>query len=218
MARSVQTQTNMVRLRSSETAIRFAPEPVAKTPEPQIADVLEALAHDLRNPLGTITLGTSLLLDQHEGEPRTRRSLEMVQRAAHHIQDLLERMTDLSSILTSHLQLEIEEVTAADLIASVVDHKPVIVDPGADTIRVRCDKHRAGEVIAMAVGERLRGNGESVRIRTKVQAKTHGLFVVSHAATLRSFEYALAHGIIAAHGGELWIEGTSVLFTLPLAS
>src|SRR5438874_541063 len=103
----------MTRPRSSERAIRFA---VAKTPE-QLAEVLDAVSHDLRNPLGTITLGATLLIEQHEYEPRTRRSLEMIERAALRIQELGERLTDLASISGRHLQLELEEIAAADLIA-----------------------------------------------------------------------------------------------------
>lgn len=204
----------MTRARSSEGAIRF--EPVAKTPEPELAEVLDAVSHDLRNPLGTITLGASLLLDQLAFEPRARRSLEMIERAAHRIQELGERLTDLASITSRHIHLELEEVKAADLVAAaLVDRHPAF-EPEVDEIRVRCDKKRVGHVIAMAVGERLRATGEPVRIRaTRRQAQA--LFVIAQAATWRSFEHTLAHGIVAAHGGELWLEGTTVLFTLPLA-
>ena len=192
-------------------------EPVTKTPEPQLAEVLDAVSHDLRNPLGTITLGATLLLDQLGFEPRTRRSLEMIERAAHRIQELGERLTDLATISSRHLQLDLEDVKASELVEAALADKTPGVESAVDGITVRCDKKRVTEVLSMAIGERLRAPGEPVRIRAS-RRQAQALFVIAHATTWRSFEHALAQGIITAHGGELWREGTSVLFTLPLAS
>lgn len=205
----------MTRARSSERAIRFA---VANTPEPQLSDVLDAVSHDLRNPLGTITLGATLLLDQCGFEPRTRRSLEMIERAAHRIQELGERLTDLASISSRHLQLDLEDVAAADLIATALADKQMLVELAVDGIRVTCDRRRLCHVFSMAVGERLRPTGEPVQIGATPRPDGQVVFSVAHGATLRLFEHSLASGIIAAHGGELWLEGTTVLFTLSLAS
>jgi two-component system sensor histidine kinase MtrB len=186
-------------------------------PEVPLADVLDAVSHDLRNPLGTITLGATLLLDRHDFEPRTRRSLEMIERAAHRIQELGERLTDLASIVSRHLQLDLQDVAAADLIAFALTDRVVAVVPAVDGITVRCDKKRVSEVVAMAVGDRLRVTGAPVRIRATRRPNGVALFVIANATAWRSFEHALAHGIVAAHGGELWLEGTNVVFTLPLA-
>jgi signal transduction histidine kinase len=208
---------SMTRARSSETADVEPAEHAAKTPEPQTAEVLSAVSHDLRNPLGTITLGTTLLLNQYGHEPRARRPLEMIERSAQRMQDLLERLTDLAGVQGGHLELELEEFHASELVACALEGKSVATDLAIDNVTVHCDKKRVCEVIAMALGERTRPAGERVRIEATHQPSGQALFVIAEAATWRTVEQYLAHGIISAHGGELWLEAGSVLFTLPEA-
>jgi signal transduction histidine kinase len=207
----------MTRARSSETAEVGPAEVAAKTPEPQTAEVLSAVSHDLRNPLGTITLGTTLLMNQYGHEPRARRPLEMIERSAQRMQDLLERLTDLAGIQGGHLELELEPIHASELVACALEGKSVATDVAVDNITVRCDKKRVCHVLAIALGDRLRPNGERVRIEVTHQPSGQALFVVAEAVPWRTVEHYLAHGIIAAHGGELWLESQSVLFTLPEA-
>jgi signal transduction histidine kinase len=204
----------MTRARSSETELQ-PPDHAAKTPEPQTAEVLTAISHDLRNPLGTITLGTTLLLNQYGHEPRVRRPLEMIQRSAHRMQELLERLTDLAGLQGGHLELELEDVHASELVEGALAGNSVATEQTIDNVTVRCDKRRLCHVLALAMGDRLRPGGESVSIHVTHQPGGTALFVIGEIAAWRPVEHYLAHGIIAAHGGELWVEGSSVFFTLP---
>jgi signal transduction histidine kinase len=207
----------MTRARSSETADGRDTELVAKTPEPQTAEVLSAVSHDLRNPLGTIMLGTTMLLGQLGHEPRAKRPLEMIERAAHRMNDMLERLTDLAGVQGGHLELEIEDVHATDLVACALEGKHVPTQQIVENVTVRCDRRRVCHVVALAIGDSLRANGEPIRIHVTRRSGDQPLFVIGESAPWRKIELYLTHGIIAAHGGELWLEGDSVFFTLPEA-
>lgn len=207
----------MTRARSSETADSRTPEPVAKTPEPQTAEVLSAVSHDLRNPLGTIMLGTTMLLTQFANEPRAKRPLEMVERAAQRMSELIERLTDLAGVQGGHLELDLQDVHANELIACVLNGKHVATEQSVDNVVVRCDRKRVCHVVAMAIGDGLRMNGEPIRIHVTRRSGDQPLFVIGECAPWRKVEHYLSHGLIAAHGGELWLEGDSVFFTLPEA-
>jgi signal transduction histidine kinase len=207
----------MTRARSSETADVGPTEHNAKTPEPHPAEVLSAVSHDLRNPLGTITLGTTLLLNQYGHEPRARRPLEMIQRSAQRMQDLLERLTDLAGVQGGHLELDLAPIHATELVACALEGKAIATDQAIDNVTVHCDKKRVCHVIAMALGDFEHSTGERVRIEVTHQPSGQALFVIAEASPWRTVEHYLAHGIIAAHGGELWMEAGSVLFTLPEA-
>ena len=190
---------------------------VAKTSELPTAEVLSAVSHDLRNPLGTIMLGTSMLLAQVANEPRAKRPLEMIERAAHRMNELLERLTDLAGVQGGHLELDQEDVHANELIACALERRHVAVEQTVDNVMVRCDRRRVCHVVALAIGDGMRPNGEPVRIHVTRRSGDQPLFVIGESAPWRAIELYLTHGIIAAHGGELWIEGGSVFFTLPEA-
>jgi signal transduction histidine kinase len=207
----------MTRARSSETAETSLPESVAKTSEPETSEVLSAVSHDLRNPLGTIMLGTTLLLNQIAHEPRSRRPLEMIERAAQRMNGLLERLTDLAGVQGGHLELDVEDLHANELIACALEGKSIATEQTIDNVTVRCDRKRVCEVVGLAVGDNLREGGEPIRIHVTNRRGAQPLFVIAESAPWRTVDYYLAHGIIAAHGGELWLEGGSVFFTLPEA-
>ena len=179
--------------------------------------MLAAISHDLRNPLGTITLGTTLLLNQYGQEPKARRPLEMIQRAALRMQQLMERLTDLAGIQDGHLELELEDIPASELVACGLDGKQLETEQSIDNVTIRCDKRRVCHVLNLAFGDGLRDSGEPVRIHVMTRPSGQALFVIGEMPHWRSVEHYFANGIIAAHGGELWLEGASMFFTLPEA-
>ena len=206
----------MNRARSLEAAVK-PPDHAARTPEPQASEVLSAVSHDLRNPLGTITLGTTLLLNNYGHEPRARRPLEMIHRAAQRMQELMERLGDLAGIQGGHLDLDTEAIHSTELIACGLEGASVATEQTIDNVIVQADRKRVCHVLQLALGDRLRDTGEPVRIHVTKQVSGQALFVIADCAPWRTVEHYLAHGIIAAHGGELWLEGSSLFFTLPEA-
>lgn len=197
----------MTRARSSDTVICRS-EPAEKTPEqPGTAEVLAAVSHDLRNPLGTIILGSSLLLSQFGQEPRARRALEMIQRSATRMEGMLETLTDVSSLESGQLELECEDVEVAGLLRELLADR--IATGHTDGAVVHCDRKRVARLLEMLVEQ-----AHTVHV-SRNSGKV--LFVVAETTPLRTMERYVAQGIVSAHGGEMWIEGSSVFFTLPEA-
>jgi PAS domain S-box-containing protein len=69
-------------------------------------DVLGVVSHDLRNPLGVITMcTTSLLAAGFADEARDRETMETIQRSAHWAQRLIQDLLDVSAIEAGGLSL-----------------------------------------------------------------------------------------------------------------
>jgi signal transduction histidine kinase len=199
--------TPMTRARTSDTA-HLRSEPAEKTPEqPGTAEVLAAVSHDLRNPLGTIILGSTLLLSQFGQEPRARRSLEMIQRSAHRMEGLLETLTDISSLESGQLQLRCEDVDVAGLLHELLADRSTV--HAIDGAIVHCDRKRVTRLLST-----LAGTAHTIRV-SRDSGKV--LFEIAQSVPLRTVERYVAHGIVSAHGGDVWIEGSSLFFTLPEA-
>src|SRR4051812_45102819 len=49
-------------------------------------DLIAVVSHDLRNPLGTITLGASMIATDDALAPRTRKHVDMIERSAHRME------------------------------------------------------------------------------------------------------------------------------------
>ncbi|HSD90263.1 MAG TPA: HAMP domain-containing sensor histidine kinase [Kofleriaceae bacterium] len=183
-------------------------EHVEKSPEePGAAEVLAAVSHDLRNPLGTIVLGSTVLLSQVGQEPRARRALEMIQRSAHKMERMLEMLTDISSLESGKLELQCEDVDVAELLRELLAERSTPLT--TDGAIVHCDRKRVARLLESLVG----------RAHTIHVSRNGGkvLFVIAESVPLRTVERYVAHGIVCAHGGEIWTEGSSVFFTLPEA-
>ena len=70
-------------------------------------DVLSVVAHDLRNPLGTILLQAGLLRRrQAEGERRTTKPAEVIERAATRMNHLIQDLLDVARMEGGRLTIE----------------------------------------------------------------------------------------------------------------
>jgi PAS domain S-box-containing protein len=70
-------------------------------------DVLSVVSHDLRNPLGVVSMcATSLLTEGFADEARSRGALQTIQRSAHWAQRLIQDLLDISAIEAGGLSLE----------------------------------------------------------------------------------------------------------------
>lgn len=197
----------MSRARSSETAIRSPAEPLPKTPELLSGELLSAVSHDLRNPLGTIVLGSTLLLNQLAHEPHARRPLEMIQRSATKIETILELVSDIAALQNGQLELEWEEVSSCDLIKSALG--PKSLDHACEDVTLHGDRRRLGRVLELAF------NHAAEPVRVHVERTGAQVQIIVASAAWRTVDEYMARSIIGAHGGELWTEGDSIFITLP---
>jgi signal transduction histidine kinase len=84
-------------------------------------DVLNVVAHDLRNPLGTILLQAGLLRRRHgESERRTAKPAEMIERAATRMNHLIQDLLDVARMEGGRLKIECGRLSAQGAVADVV--------------------------------------------------------------------------------------------------
>lgn len=104
----------------------------------QIRDeVLGVVAHDLRNPLGTIVLQASLLqrLEVELG-PRARKFGDAIERSAKRMNRLIQDLLDTTRLETGSLPIEPARVPAAQIVlVSEASHR-ALVDSGSHQLRV----------------------------------------------------------------------------------
>jgi PAS domain S-box-containing protein len=84
-------------------------------------EVLGIVAHDLRNPLGTITLQSQLL--QHVGRDLVdaAKTATVIMRGARRMQRIIEDLLDITRMEAGPLEVERAPIPAAKLVADVVD-------------------------------------------------------------------------------------------------
>lgn len=90
-------------------------------------NVLGVVAHDLRNPLSTILMQTTLLR-RLGGEPErgSLKSVDVIDRAANRMRRLIQDLLDITSMETGHLSIEQTPVEAGKVLSEFVEaQKPV---------------------------------------------------------------------------------------------
>ena len=85
-------------------------------------DVLAVVAHDLRNPLNTVIMAASLMLDATPVErPQERRQVEIVRRAADRMNRMIQDLLDVRRIESGKLGIEPQTESAASLVHDTIE-------------------------------------------------------------------------------------------------
>jgi len=111
--------------RAIRRAIRYAVERqhlmlVARRAVRARDEVLAIVSHDLRNPLGTLTMCIEALLDPYPLPPdRARHLLEIGRRSTASMGRLIEDLLDVSRLDAARLQIHPERVTAAAVVSTL---------------------------------------------------------------------------------------------------
>lgn len=148
--------------------------------------LIPILAHDLKNPLGAISLASQSLLKRgslSEGDlSNVRRILSSVERARHLVDDVLEyaRLREPGG-----LSLEISSMRLDELVRSVVDEARVAfperwIELIADPVHGRWDAHRLGEVVANLLGNALQYGHPKRPVTVRVEAQAGESLVEVH--------------------------------------
>jgi signal transduction histidine kinase len=82
-------------------------------------DLLAIVSHDLRTPLATITMGTSML-DESTEEPRPRKHIRAISNAAQRMQHLIDELLDVAKLESGTFELRREPCDARSLIEATV--------------------------------------------------------------------------------------------------
>jgi PAS domain S-box-containing protein len=149
--------------------------------------VLSIVSHDLRNPLGTITMSASLLLDlipDEEARRTERRQLEIIRRAAGTMNRMIEDLLDVTRIESVRLAVE----RAPTDVASVVDEALAQHRPLAEAARVAlechvpddlprmcADPHRLLQILSNLLGNAIKFTPRSGTVTIAVAAEPGGV-------------------------------------------
>lgn len=120
-------------------------------------EMLAIVSHDLRNPLSTIVLGATAVLQSEELGPHSTKRVEMIQRAASRMEHLLRDLLDTASLQVGRLAIDKRPEDLASLVAEVADGYEQIAHDKSVTLRREC--HLAGVVLACDRGRMMQALG-----------------------------------------------------------
>ncbi|MEA2766640.1 MAG: hypothetical protein QOK07_3044 [Gemmatimonadaceae bacterium] len=125
-------------------------------------DVLAVVAHDLRNPLNTVTMAISLMLETTPIErTQERRQQEIVRRAADRMNRMIQDLLDVKRMESGHLTMDLKAESADVLVTDTIDMlRPLATGSGivmeasvADGLpAVLADAARIQQVLSNLVG------------------------------------------------------------------
>jgi len=124
---------------------------------------LANISHELRTPMNSILGYTSLVLDGVDG-PLTddqRKSLERVERNAHHLLGIINDLLDLSRIEAGKMSLDIREVALSEIVTDIISDLTSMAEMkgleltaeiAEGSMMIECDPTRAREILYNLVG------------------------------------------------------------------
>jgi signal transduction histidine kinase len=127
-------------------------------------EILRIVAHDLRNPLNTISMATSLLLDESNDPTRTSQ-LRIIRRAGERATRLIQDLLSVTTIEAGRLSVAPRKVSVGELITESAEQLTPIareksitlsVNAAADLPFVKADPARVLQVFSNLVGNAIK--------------------------------------------------------------
>jgi PAS domain S-box-containing protein len=135
-------------------------------------EVLGVVAHDLRNPLGTILLQAGLLR-RGEADPERRKPAEAIERATVRMNRLIQDLLDVARTEAGKLAIECNRIPVAQVVLDSIETQKAFaaaasleleVDLGPDLPDVWADRDRVLQVFENLVGNAIKFTGPGGRI------------------------------------------------------
>ncbi|HSS77006.1 MAG TPA: MEDS domain-containing protein [Thermoanaerobaculia bacterium] len=120
-------------------------------------ELLSMLAHELRNPLGTISNALEVLRLKGEGDETWRRALEAAERQVHHQALLIDDLLEASRVTRRQIELECKELDLIQLVNEAVESYRETLDEAGLTLKldlpaeklpVRGDRLRLSQILS----------------------------------------------------------------------
>jgi signal transduction histidine kinase len=145
-------------------------------------EIISVVSHDLRNPLGSIMMGASTLLNVEGGERnmRVRTTADRIHRQAERMARLIEDLVDFAGIQAGKLALAPSSHEPATILETTREiFGPLAEERGlrletelrADLPRIRCDSDRAVQVLSNLVSNALKVTPKGGEIAIGVQPR-----------------------------------------------
>jgi len=221
--------------------------------------ILSVVAHDLRNPLGTIVMGATTLLQlpvEPLADPRAQRVRTVAERLHRQSARMAQQIANLSDFveirggrlaLDRALHAPHAIISAAsEILGPLARERGIEFEARAatDLPQVDCDLDRVVRALSNLVGNAIKvtGRGEGIELGARpnehrrvvffVRDRGPGIDADEQARLLRPTSggrqpsehgawlgFAIARGIVEAHGGQIWIDstpgaGTTISFSL----
>src|SRR5947209_4004679 len=130
-------------------------------------EILAVVAHDLRNPLSTIHMGSSLALELMSPAAETpgRRQLEIIVRTADKMNRLIQDLLDATRLQSGRLALELVPLLpetiideALEMLLPLASHAGITLEAGAITAVnvIHADRLRLQQVLSNLIGNALK--------------------------------------------------------------
>jgi len=140
-------------------------------------EMLAVVAHDLRNPLSTVKMGSTMLREEATSDVQ-RRHAEMVGRAADRMQRLVDDLMDVTRIESGKLKVDLHAERLGPLVAEAISTLRPLAEAGEISLTrhlteeiplVLIDSSRIMQVLSNLVGNALKftPKGGSVEIRAE---------------------------------------------------
>ena len=165
------------RTAAAEQAARSAAEAAVATRE----ELLAIVSHDLRNPLGNIVTGASLILERttlsgDEGE-RVHKLAQIILRSADLMNRLIADLLDLAQIQAGMLSVEQKPQDVDGIIRDCLEMLKPLAAPkdlkldgmASAGLRVRCDHERVLQIVSNLVGNAIKFTPEGGSIFIEAQ-------------------------------------------------
>jgi signal transduction histidine kinase len=144
--------------------------------------MLGVVAHDLRNPLSTMLMASSLLAETLAAESPAQRQIAMVQRAGERMNRLIQDLLDVKRMESGHLSVEPCPTRSGKFLAEAADAlRPLAtaaglelqLDAPADLPLVSVDRHRLHQVLSNVIGNAIKftPRGGTITLRGAVVGK-----------------------------------------------
>jgi len=145
---------------------------------------IAVLGHDLRNPLGAIITGTSLL-GMEDLKPDQAKIIQVISRSAQRMHELIKNVMDFARVrLGGGILLDKKLVSLTPLLAHVVDElkiiwpkREIITDFGADDL-VECDPNRVTQLFSNLLANAITHGAQDKPVYVKTFLKD-GVFELS---------------------------------------
>ena len=172
----------------------------ARARQQQLA-FLSSVAHDLRNPLTSLRVSTSLVRPDRPlpDEAKIRHLFELVQRQVGRLDRMVGDLLDLSRLEAGEVELELAERDVAALATGVVDllaasspDHTIVIDAPDGPVRLRCDGLRFEQILTNLVANALKYSpeGGEVRVEIRDEPDAVSIAVVDQGIGIREEELA----------------------------